>query len=83
MGNYFTARTGIQAALMTAHGFESLPNEIDEKGEEYDLDALANPKDRFHHTATNLFLKPWPTSHGCHMVVQSIQELVEEKRCPM
>ncbi len=78
MGNIFAARAGVQAALMTAHGFTSVADEIDQMVDQYDLDALETPQDRFHHTATNLFLKPWPTSHGCHMVVQSIQELVEE-----
>lgn len=80
MGNLFSVRAGVQAALMTAHGFESVPDEIDLMGDQYDLDVLENPPNKFAETQRNLFLKPWPTSHMCHMVVQSIQELIEENQ---
>jgi 2-methylcitrate dehydratase PrpD len=63
---------------MTAHGFESVPDEIDQMGDQYDLDKLVDHSARFEETQRNLFLKPWPTSHMCHMVVQSIEELVDE-----
>jgi len=78
MGNIFSVRAGLQAALMTAHGFESVPDEIDQMGDQYDLDKLVDHSARFEETQRNLFLKPWPTSHMCHMVVQSIEELVDE-----
>ena len=77
MGNIFSARAGVQSALMSLHGFESVPDEIDQLDDLYDLGALSDRANAFYHTEHSLFLKPWPTSHGCHMVLQLIEELVE------
>lgn len=76
MGHFFSARDGVQAALMTAHGFESVPDEIDQLNDLYDLSKLAATSQRFHDIEHAIFLKPWPTSHACHMVVQGLEELV-------
>jgi len=76
MGNIFSVRSGIQSALMAAHGFESVPDEVDQQGDLYNLSKLADRSKAFEQTQYNLYLKPWPTSHGCHMVVQLIEEIV-------
>ena len=78
MGNLFSVRAGIQAALMAAYGFESVPDEIDQLHDQYDMEKLIDTSKRFTETQRNLFLKPWPTSHMCHMVVHALQELLEE-----
>ena len=74
MGNIFSARTGVQAALMALHGFRSVKDEIDQLDDLYNLDALVDRSRAFHHTEHSVFLKPWPTSH---VVMQAIDELVE------
>ena len=78
MGNIFSVRAGVQAALMAMHGFESVEDEIDQLSDEYNLEGIVDSSNRFHHAEHNIFLKPWPTSHGCHMVVHLIEELVEQ-----
>lgn len=77
MGHLFTARAGVQAALMADNGFATLGNEIDELGDEYNLDALADRSDAFGFVSNGLFLKPWVSSHLCHMVLQLISEMMD------
>lgn len=76
MGHFFSARDGVQAAQMTAHGFEGVPDEVDHLGDLYDLDKLADRSAQFDDIEHAIFLKPWPTSHACHMVIQSMEELI-------
>lgn len=76
MGHFFSARDGVQAALMTAHGFMGVPDEVDQLGDLYDLSELVDTSRRFHDIEHAIFLKPWPTSHACHMVIQSVEDLV-------
>lgn len=77
MGHLFTARGGIQAALMARHGYPNLVDEIDELGDEYDLDALTRRSPGYESITRGLFLKPYVASHLCHMVLQTVSELVE------
>jgi 2-methylcitrate dehydratase PrpD len=76
MGHFFSAQNGVQAALMTTHGFESVVDEVDQLGDVYDLDILVDQSKRYHDIEHALFLKPWPTSHACHAVIQSIEDLM-------
>ena len=77
MGHLFTARGGIQAALMATHGYPNLVDEIDQLGDEYDLDALTRRSPGYDSITRGLFLKPYVASHLCHMVLQTVSELVE------
>ena len=77
MGHLFTARGGIQAALMAHHGYPNLEDEIDQLGDEYDLDALTLRSPGYESITRGLFLKPYVASHLCHMVLQTVSELVE------
>ena len=77
MGHLFTARGGVQAALMASHGYPNLADEIDQLGDEYDLDALTRRSPGFESITRGLFLKPYVASHLCHMVLQAVSELVE------
>lgn len=78
MGNLFSARAGVQSALLAQHGFESLEDEIDQLHEDYDLNGIADSSGAFEQAASNLFLKPWPTSHACHQAMHLIHDFVEE-----
>ena len=77
MGHLFTARAGVQAALMARHGYPNLVDEIDQLGDEYDLDALVVRSPGYESITHGLFLKPYVASHLCHMVLQTVSELVE------
>ncbi len=79
MGNLFSARAGVQSALLAQHGFQSLEDEIDQLYEDYDLNAVIDRSGAFQQAASNLFLKPWPTSHACHMAMHLIHDFVAEK----
>ena len=77
MGHLFTARSGVQAALMARHGYPNLVDEIDQLGDEYDLDALTRRSPGYESVTRGLFLKPYVASHLCHMVLQTVSEIVE------
>ncbi len=77
MGHLFTARSGIQAALMARYGYPNLADEIDQLGDEYDLDALTRRSPGYESITRGLFLKPYVASHLCHMVLQTVSELVD------
>ena len=77
MGHLFTARGGVQAALMARHRYPNLVDEIDQLGDEYDLDALTRRSPGYESITRGLFLKPYVASHLCHMVLQAVSELVE------
>ena len=77
MGHLFTARCGVQAALMARYGYPNLVDEIDQLGDEYDLDALVRRSPGYESITRGLFLKPYVASHLCHMVLQTVSELVE------
>jgi 2-methylcitrate dehydratase PrpD len=78
MGNLFSARAGVQSALLAQHGFESLEDEIDQLDDDYELNAVTDRSGAFQHAASNLFLKPWPTSHGCHHAMHLIHDFMAE-----
>lgn len=77
MGHLFTARCGVQAALMARYGYPNLVDEIDQLGDEYDLGALVVRSPGYESITRGLFLKPYVASHLCHMVLQTVSELVE------
>ena len=77
MGHLFTARCGVQAALMARYGYPNLVDEVDHLGDEYDLDALVVRSPGYESITRGLFLKPYVASHLCHMVLQTVSELVE------
>ena len=82
MGHLFTARGGIQAALMASHRYPNLVDEIDQLGDEYDLNALTLRSPGYESITRGLFLKPYVASHLCHMVLQAVSELVEAYDVP-
>jgi 2-methylcitrate dehydratase PrpD len=79
MGHLFAAQAGFQAASLAHNGLDAVPDEIDTLGDEYDLDGLLNTSRRFHFAEDGLFLKKWPSSNLCHMVLQSVTEIVERE----
>ncbi|MSO64727.1 MAG: hypothetical protein EXQ85_02795 [Alphaproteobacteria bacterium] len=80
MGNLWSARFGVQAALMALHGFDGLTDELDYLDREYHLDRLGRSPAPFHYTATQLQLKPWPTSRLCHGALQMLERIMDEER---
>jgi 2-methylcitrate dehydratase PrpD len=79
-GNLWLGREGVQAALMAAHGFDQLPDEIDLLGPEYQLSALTRSPAPYHYTANELMLKPWPASRLCHGALQMLDRIVREEK---
>ncbi|MBM3503003.1 MAG: MmgE/PrpD family protein [Alphaproteobacteria bacterium] len=79
-GNLWLGRHGVQAGLMAAHGFDQLSDEIDVLGSEYQLSALVRSPSPYHYTATELMLKPWPSSRLCHGALQMLERIVAEER---
>ncbi|WP_439532439.1 MmgE/PrpD family protein [Polymorphobacter sp.] len=75
MGFLFSARAGVQAAMLAARGFASLHDELDARGDTYDLVALAEWPKTFAMTAKGIALKPYPAGHASHMVLQLAGEL--------
>jgi len=80
MGNFFSARSGVQSALMAMYDFEFHDDEIDFLGDDYDLEKIINEKDKYTEPSRSLYLKPWPTSHFCQMTLQLIQEIMNENK---
>lgn len=80
LGNYWSCRNGIQAALLVSHGFDQLPGELDQLGALYDLDRLTKSRAPFAHTADELMLKPWPASRLCHGAIQLVRNLMARER---
>lgn len=78
MGNLFHARAGIQAAMMAQFGFESVPDEIDQCREEYDVSVLTQAPTPFHYVAGEMEIKPWVCSRHSHGAMQALTDLVAE-----
>ena len=74
----FGARGGVQAAVMTGLGFESVPDEIDLHISGYDLAVLCEPPTPFHHVSGEMELKPWVCSRPCSCAMQGIANLIRE-----
>ncbi len=72
----FGARNGVQAAVMVGHGFESVPDEIDQHLDEYDIEVLTGPAP-FHRVEGEMELKPWVSSRPSQGALQAIADLVE------
>ena len=79
MGHLFAAQAGFQAAVLAQIGLDTLPDEIDYLGDEYDLGRLADTSNRFHFVEDGLFLKKWPSSNLCHMVLHLVTEIVRRE----
>ncbi|MBM3502578.1 MAG: MmgE/PrpD family protein [Alphaproteobacteria bacterium] len=79
-GNLFFCRNGIQAALMTAAGLRSVPDEIDQHAADYDSARLTDPTRPYHYLSQTMQLKPWVTSRFAQSVIQTLGELVREHR---
>jgi 2-methylcitrate dehydratase PrpD len=77
-GNLFFCRSGVQAALMTACGFHSLPDEIDQHRDDYDVAKLIAAERPYHYLSRTMQLKPWVTSRFAQGVVQTLGEIVRD-----
>lgn len=73
MGFLQSAFGGVQAALLAQDGFVSIPDEIDQWYEEYDLGALVTGGTA-RYLDKGLALKRFPASHGCQMVLELVEE---------
>lgn len=72
----FGARSGVQAAVMVEHGFESVAGEIDRHLADYDRDVLLDSAPPFHHVDGQMELKPWISSRHCQCGLQALADLV-------
>ena len=73
----FGARNGIQAAVMVGHGFESVPDEIEQYLDEYDPDVLMGPAP-FARVEGEMELKPWVCSRHAQCGMQAVDNLVKK-----
>ena len=78
LGNLWMCQDGIQAALLAMYGYGELPDELDRRDGEYDLDAMTSSPEPFFYTADEIQLKPWPSSRLSQGGIQLTQELMEE-----
>lgn len=75
MASLWLARFGVQATRLAQFGFEAPSDEIDQQGDDYDLEVL-RPRPGFPHLDAELMLKPWPASRLSHGALQILEELV-------
>ncbi len=73
----FGARNGIQAAAMIGHGFESVPDEIDQYLDEYDAEVLMGMPAPFARVEGEMELKPWICSRHSQCGMQGVDNLVK------
>ena len=78
MGNLFLCHDGIQAALLASHGYGEMPDELDRRRKEYDVDSMGSSPEPFWYTAEEIQLKPWPSSRLSQGGIQLSLELMEE-----
>jgi len=73
---FYHARFGVQAALMVLHGFESVRDEIDAHGDDYDRAKLLGGLN--FDDVVQMELKPWPCVRPGQCAIQALAELVQE-----
>ena len=78
MGNLFLCHDGIQAAMLALHGYGEMPDELERRAGEYDLDSMGSSPGSFSYTADEIQLKPWPSSRLSQGGIQLTIELMEE-----
>ena len=78
MGNLFLCHDGIQAALLTAHGYGEMPDELERRGREYDIDSMGASPEPYAYTAGEIQLKPWPSSRLSQGGIQLTLEIMAE-----
>ena len=78
MGNLFLCHDGIQAALLASHGYGEMPDELERRTKEYDIDSMAASPEPFGYTAGEIQLKPWPSSRLSQGGIQLSLELMDE-----
>ena len=74
----YHARFGVQAVLMTLHGFESVANEIDAHEDDYDRALLLGGLD--FNDVVQMELKPWPCVQPGQCAIQALEEVVLEHK---
>ena len=78
MGNLFLCHDGIQAALLASHGYGEMPDELERRRKEYDVDTMGSSPAPYAYTADEIQLKPWPSSRLSQGGIQLSLELMEE-----
>ena len=78
MGNLFLCHGGIQAALLASHGYGELPDELERRRKEYDVDSMASSPEPFSYTSNEIQLKPWPSSRLSQGGIQLSLELMRD-----
>lgn len=75
----FHARFGVQSAIMAGFGFESVPDEIDQALDDYDVEQLTQCPIPYHYV-DQMELKPWACVRPGQCGIQALSNLVRDNK---